>query len=98
MAPVQTIRVAVMLPCGHCAGYMERAPRPGEKGFVQCHCDEKRSSSQIARIAPEIMHFRTAAKFVVPAPALERPEKIALAPDPAAEVYASPLLQPPSNS
>jgi hypothetical protein len=42
-APVQLIKVAAK-DCG----CKVRAPKPGEKGFVQCRCAEKRSAKAIA--------------------------------------------------
>lgn len=41
-----TIRVAVLSPCGCVIGHVERAPRPGEKGFLQCRCGEKRAAQE----------------------------------------------------
>jgi hypothetical protein len=68
-APVQSILVAVHLPCGH-VEYVSRAPRPGDKGFLQCRCSEKRSSTQAVPVAPEMPLLRAAIEVVArPLPA-----------------------------
>ncbi|HTQ09712.1 MAG TPA: hypothetical protein VMI31_06535 [Fimbriimonadaceae bacterium] len=41
-APIQRIEAPVTC-CGRVVGYEMRAPKPGEPGFVQCRCAEKRS-------------------------------------------------------
>ena len=45
-APIQKIVVAVKDCCGKVEGLALRAPKPGEKGFLQCNCAEKKSSTQ----------------------------------------------------
>ena len=45
-APVAKVRVAVRSVCGCVIGFTERAARPGEKGFVQCRCGERRTAQE----------------------------------------------------
>ncbi len=45
-ARVQTIRVPVLSKCGCVLGHVERAPKPGEKGFKQCRCAEGRAAHE----------------------------------------------------
>ena len=55
-AKVHTIRVAVKTPCGCVTGYIERAPKAGEEGFVQCRCAERRAGEeQSAPVSPAIV-------------------------------------------
>ncbi|HEY3780255.1 MAG TPA: hypothetical protein VGL56_04170 [Fimbriimonadaceae bacterium] len=46
-APVQQVNVASINCCGKLV-CTKRAPRPGDKGFVQCRCAEKGASQQKA--------------------------------------------------
>ena len=41
-APIQRISIAVRNCCGSVAGMTSRTPIPGDKGFVQCRCAEKK--------------------------------------------------------
>lgn len=45
-APIQKITVTKRDCCGRVVGYETRAPKPGEAGFMQCHCAEKKASQQ----------------------------------------------------
>jgi len=56
-ARVQQITIAVYSTCGHRIGFVTRAPRPGEAGFVQCHCSEKRASVDSQTIGVESIPF-----------------------------------------
>lgn len=53
-APVQSVLVPIKVACGCVVGYRARAPKPGEKGFVQCRCAEKKSGHHLALSAPQI--------------------------------------------
>jgi hypothetical protein len=67
-APVQTVAVAQISPCGHVMGYVERAIRPGDKGFVACKCAAKRSTTQSASGPAAIsLYIPTMTRFIVPA-------------------------------
>ncbi|MFI5386049.1 MAG: hypothetical protein ACHQ50_08005 [Fimbriimonadales bacterium] len=50
-APVQTITDAVRDCCGKLVGYSIRAPQPGDPGFVQCRCAEKKSAQHKASVS-----------------------------------------------
>lgn len=43
-APVQMITVPIKSHCGCVIGYETRQPKPGERGFLQCRCAEKKAS------------------------------------------------------
>jgi hypothetical protein len=43
--------------CGKTVVVSARKPQPGDKGFVQCRCAEKRSSLQQARLGPGSTHI-----------------------------------------
>ena len=45
-AAAPLLRVAIRSACGCVIGHIERAPRPGERGFVQCRCNEKRAAQE----------------------------------------------------
>ena len=64
-APLQTISVAIRDCCGKVTGFTTRAPKPGEAGFVQCRCAEKRTSSQKATLSNKVP-LMMAAEIVVP--------------------------------
>ena len=53
-ATVQTVTVDVYDCCGHVIGHLTRAPRQGEKGFVQCRCAEKKSQKKDATFSPSL--------------------------------------------
>ena|SRR5579862_4992475 len=55
-APIQTIAVPVSC-CGKVIGYQQRAPKPGEPGFVQCRCAEKRSPMRHSATVPKVQVF-----------------------------------------
>ena len=52
-APIQAIRVAVKDKCGCILGYKSVAPKPGDKGFVQCKCAEKKSAEHALPTPPK---------------------------------------------
>jgi len=52
-APVQTVMKAIKSPCGCVIGYRVSAPKPGDKGFVQCRCAEKKSAERTVWRAPK---------------------------------------------
>ncbi len=58
-APVQTI-LAAKLCCGSVVGYEQRAPKPGEAGFLQCRCSEKRAPARLVAAAPKVQVFLVA--------------------------------------
>lgn len=45
-AAAPLVRVAIKSACGCVIGHIERAPKPGERGFVQCRCAEKRAAQE----------------------------------------------------
>jgi len=49
-AAIQEIRSPVKDCCDHIVGFLTHKPRPGDKGFMQCRCAEKRSSQQQAAV------------------------------------------------
>jgi len=56
-APVQSITVAIHDCCGKLAGFTTRAPKLGDKSFVQCHCAEKKAGTQKATVGTKITPF-----------------------------------------
>ena len=56
-AAVQTISVAVRDCCGKVTGFTTRAPKPGEQGFVQCRCAEKKTTTQKATLSSKVPLF-----------------------------------------
>ena len=52
-APVQRVAVAT----GKCVCAKARAPKPGDKDFVQCRCSEKRSAQTKLSSAPKPQLF-----------------------------------------
>lgn len=71
-APMQLIRVAIKEKCGCVRGFVERAPRPGEKGFLQCRCAEKKAPKATASVPKfesftvQTVNFRFANRIVTP--------------------------------
>lgn len=55
-ATVQKVTVAVRDCCGRITGHIQRAPLPGEKAFVQCHCAEKRTAHDLG-LPPRLQPF-----------------------------------------
>jgi hypothetical protein len=51
-APTQVIVETVRSCCGKVVGVVERAPKPGDKAFHQCRCEEKKSSNFESAYAP----------------------------------------------
>ena len=64
-AAVQTISVAVRDCCGKVTGFTTRAPKPGEQGFVQCRCAEKKTTTQKATLSSKVPLF-IATEVVLP--------------------------------
>ncbi|MBS1716915.1 MAG: hypothetical protein JSS72_04190 [Armatimonadetes bacterium] len=56
-ATVQQITVPIKSTCGCVVGYQTRAPKPGEKGFMQCRCNEKRSEQQATTGSQKVTWF-----------------------------------------
>jgi len=57
-APVQSVSVAIKDCCGKVIGHVTRAPKLGEKGFLQCRCAEKKAPKQdSAATAPRFEVF-----------------------------------------
>jgi len=56
-APVQKITVAIRNCCGKLVGLTSRAPKPGEKGFVQCRCAEKKGATEKAVVPNRTQPF-----------------------------------------
>jgi len=52
-ASIQTVACGQFDCCGNLVGKATRAPRPGEKGFVQCRCAEKRAVQQKLAASPK---------------------------------------------
>ena len=72
-APVQTITVAMRICCGKVARIATRAPKPGDKDFVQCRCAEKKGTAQKSIVqakAPVLLvsAVRIADSAIVPLP------------------------------
>lgn len=55
-APVQTV-VETLSCCGKTVGYAQRPVRPGDKGFVQCRCAEKRAAQHSSSVGPQAPHY-----------------------------------------
>ena len=55
-APIQKIQVPVRC-CGKVIGFQVRAPKPGEFGFVQCRCEEKRAPVKATATASKFQVF-----------------------------------------
>ncbi len=51
-APVQTL---VVKDC--CGRIVKRAPRPGDRTFVQCRCSERKAASATATVAQKVTLF-----------------------------------------
>ncbi|CAN5411158.1 hypothetical protein BH11ARM1_BH11ARM1_03180 [soil metagenome] len=96
---VQQITIPVRSCCGDIIRFETRAPRPGDKQFMQCHCAEKSAGQQ------QISHERVAFSFtmlgatpveiVVP----PRPASEAILPRPSSafeDACREPLIPPPS--
>jgi hypothetical protein len=56
-APVQSIAVPIRNCCGEVVGYTNRAPKPGDKEFVQCRCAEKQTAKQKLISGPRFEPF-----------------------------------------
>lgn len=56
-APVQEIKVPVLSSCGCIEGFVTRSPKPGERGFVQCRCAEKRAPLIKASVSSRVQFF-----------------------------------------
>jgi len=66
-APVQAIVKAIKAPCGCLVGYKISKPQPGDRGFVQCRCAEKKSAEHSPTAVPR------SEALVVMAPTIEVP-------------------------
>ncbi|MDR3687967.1 MAG: hypothetical protein P4L46_01220 [Fimbriimonas sp.] len=73
-APVQKVTAAVHDCCGRVVGAVSRAPRPGEKGFVQCRCAEKKTSVEKSNVPSKAPVFLCLAHL--PAPGDLLPESV----------------------
>ena len=56
-AAVQLITAPIKNCCGHIVGYQTRAPRPGDKQFVQCRCAEKHAPTSTALFGSSLPYF-----------------------------------------
>jgi hypothetical protein len=77
--PTATVQVtkAPIYCCGVLVGYEDRAPEPGETGFVQCQCAEKQSAEHLAQTGPpKLQVFWTPTVQVEPRPFLVPREPI----------------------
>lgn len=77
-AQVQTIRVAVYNKCGCKVGEIERAPKPGEKGFELCKCQAKKAVVAVSTLEKPTLYFAAAiepdfGELSVSAPASSEP-------------------------
>ena len=98
-ASVQSVTVPVKSCCGQGVGYASRKPMPGEHGFVQCRCAEKRAGQQQANTGSGTPHFElfVSEPFTIVVP--ERtPEAVVRSAATAATVAVAiePLVPPPS--
>jgi hypothetical protein len=98
-ARVQLVTIPVSDCCGKIVGYASRKPIPGERGFVQCRCAEKRTSQQQANVGQSAPHFEMFVTeplaFVVP----ERLKETKVASTSSARIAslaAVPLVPPPA--
>lgn len=94
-AQVHTIRVAVKSACGCVIGHVERAPKPGEKGFVQCRCNEGRTAQKSSPPpAPALPHAVTTLTLVfAPVFFVKPPASFASIP----EIDCVPSVPPPAT-
>ncbi len=63
-AAVKLVRIPVTDCCKRTVGYVVRAPKPNEKGFVQCQCSEKRAAVQKAFVVEKAPFILTNAAIV----------------------------------
>ena len=97
-APVQSV-TRTSACCGKVLAIESHKPRPGENGFVQCRCAEKRSTQHQAALNQGPPHFdMLPIRPVLPVLPARIPEAL-VASTPAARVVAVatiPLVPPPS--
>ena len=53
-APIQTIESPVYSCCHKLLGYVSRSVQPGDKGFVQCKCAEKKAAQTAVVFSPKV--------------------------------------------
>jgi hypothetical protein len=98
-APIQSVTVANLSCCGKVIIFTSRKPRPGEKGFVQCRCAEKRSAQQQAGIGATVPHLDMMASqaFVLHLPLrISEPTVPSFSLNLFPEVTLVPFIPPPS--
>ncbi|HVT10996.1 MAG TPA: hypothetical protein VHE55_01910 [Fimbriimonadaceae bacterium] len=96
-APIQTISVPVKSCCGKVLCYEHRAPKPGEAGFVQCRCAEKRASQQRNAMAPKVpLYLPVEAEPLEVAGRLDFPETPVPLDEQIPKGLAKGLFRPPS--
>ena len=65
-APIQSVVKLKRNCCGHLV-LEKRAPRPGEREFVQCRCAEKKSAHEVGLVASKIVLFLETGQPIVAA-------------------------------
>jgi len=96
LAPVQVVVKPLKAACGCVVGFKAAKHKPGDRGFVQCRCAEKKSAEHVAWNAP-----RNEALSALPS-ALEFPLPIVLTFAPPAarqseySLFAPPAFHPPA--
>jgi hypothetical protein len=61
-APVQTVVVKSQRCCEKSGHVVVRAPKPGDKGFVQCRCAEKKNGQQKSALSTKFDLYASTAK------------------------------------
>jgi hypothetical protein len=95
-APVQTVLKPLKAQCGCIVGFKAVKPKPGDKGFVQCRCAEKKSAEHTLSGAPKVD------LLAVRPPALNMPVAIMTSFEPLspilpkASISIPPRLHPPA--